>query len=167
MFPALTEIVICPPSPSSPLFSLIIRLLFVYFWPCCGCRCARVFSGCGEQGLLSVAVGGRLLALAPLVAEHRLQVLRLQQLHSWALGSWAVLWNVGLVVLQHGGSSQAKDQTGVPCIARWILNHQTTRETSVSLMVENAQLVYIRKCTFPLQLGKRLYPWPTCWRVLL
>ena len=36
MFPALTEIVICPPSPSSPLFSLIIRLLFVYFWLCAG-----------------------------------------------------------------------------------------------------------------------------------
>ena len=86
---------------------------------------------------------------------------------SWALGSWAVLWSVGLVVLQHVGSSWTKDQTGVPCIARWILNHRTTRETSVSLMVENVKLVFIRKCIFPLQLGKRLYPWPTCWRVLL
>ena len=57
---------------------------------------------------------------------------------SWALGSWAVLWSVGLGVLQHVGSSPTKDQTGVPCIASWILNHWTTRETSVSLVVKKA-----------------------------
>ena len=32
------------------------------------------------------------------------------------------------VVLQHIGSSQTRDCTGVPCIARWILNLWTTRE---------------------------------------
>ena len=35
---------------------------------------------------------------------------------------------MGLVALQHVGSSQTRDQTCVPCIGR-ILNHRTTRET--------------------------------------
>ena len=35
--------------------------------------CARAFSSCGEQGLLFVAVRGRLIAVASLVAEHGLQ----------------------------------------------------------------------------------------------
>ena len=35
-------------------------------------------------------------------------------------GTWA------LVALQPVGFSQTRDQTGVPCIARWLLNHWTT-----------------------------------------
>ena len=35
---------------------------------------------------------------------------------------------VGLVALQHVGSSRAGDWTCVPCIGSWILNHWTTRE---------------------------------------
>ena len=34
--------------------------------------CARAFSSCGEQGPLFVAVSGLLIAVASLVAEHRL-----------------------------------------------------------------------------------------------
>ena len=34
--------------------------------------CARVFSSCGKQGLLFVAVRGLLIAEKLLVAEHRL-----------------------------------------------------------------------------------------------
>ena len=34
--------------------------------------CMRAFSSCGEQGLLFVAVNGLLIAVASLVAEHRL-----------------------------------------------------------------------------------------------
>ena len=34
--------------------------------------CARAFSSCGEQGLLFVVMGGLLIAVAPLVAEHGL-----------------------------------------------------------------------------------------------
>ena len=33
-----------------------------------------------------------------------------------------------LVAWWHVGSSWTRDQTGVPCIARWTLNHWTTRE---------------------------------------
>ena len=34
--------------------------------------CARAFSSCGEWGLLFIAVRGLLIAVASLVAEHRL-----------------------------------------------------------------------------------------------
>ena len=34
------------------------------------CCCARAFSGCGEQGLLFIAVRGLLIAVASLVAGH-------------------------------------------------------------------------------------------------
>ena len=35
---------------------------------------------------------------------------------------------LGLIALGHVGSSRIRDQTCVPCIGRWILNHWTTRE---------------------------------------
>ena len=38
------------------------------------------------------------------------------------------MWHTGLVAQRHVESCQTRDQTGVPCIARWILNHWTTRE---------------------------------------
>ena len=34
--------------------------------------CSRAFSSCGEWGLLFIVVGGLLIAVASLVAEHRL-----------------------------------------------------------------------------------------------
>ena len=42
---------------------------------------------------------------------------------------WAQnLWLTGLVAPWQMGSSQTKDQTLIPCISRWILNHWATRE---------------------------------------
>ena len=39
---------------------------------------------------------------------------------------WAQeLWYTGLVILWHVWSSQTRDQTHIPCIHRWILNHWT------------------------------------------
>ena len=50
----------------------IFVCLFV-FWAASGLPCcAWAFSNCGEQGLLFVAVRGLLIAVASLVAEHRL-----------------------------------------------------------------------------------------------
>ena len=40
-----------------------------------------------------------------------------------------LLWRTGLVAPEHVKSFQTRDGTSVPCIARWILNPQTTRET--------------------------------------
>ena len=60
-------------------FSLVLFFLFkiyllcIYFWLHWVFVVAhRLFSSCGEQGLLFVAVHGLLIAVASLVAEHRL-----------------------------------------------------------------------------------------------
>ena len=38
------------------------------------------------------------------------------------------LWRTGLLAPQYAGSSQTRDQTSVPCIARCVLNHWTAKE---------------------------------------
>ena len=56
------------------IFLFLINLLFIYlFLAALGlCCCVQVFSSCGEWGLLFVVVHGLLIAVASLVAEHRL-----------------------------------------------------------------------------------------------
>ena len=50
-----------------------MTVIFFFFLAALGLHCcARAFSGCGEQGLLFVVVCGLLVAVASLVAEHRL-----------------------------------------------------------------------------------------------
>ena len=67
-----------------------------------------------------------------LVAEHRVWVSGLQQLRLPGAGAGAQqLQHTSLVAPQHVGSSRTRDRTGVPCIARWTLNHWT-RKTQVS-----------------------------------
>ena len=54
-----------------------------------------------------------------------------QLLLMWNTGSECKaeqLWSMGLVAPQHVGSSWTRGRTGGPYIARWILNHWTTRE---------------------------------------
>ena len=53
-------------TPSGPFVLFFLAAL------CLHC-CARAFSSCGKWGLLFVAVRGLLIAVASLVAEHRLQ----------------------------------------------------------------------------------------------
>ena len=60
--------------------------LFIYLWLSWVFVAAHgLFSSCGEWGLLLVAVRGLLIAVASLVAEHRLQACGLQYL--WLTGS--------------------------------------------------------------------------------
>ena len=45
--------------------------------------------------------------------------------------SWAwvqLMWSTDSASPRHVGSSRTRDRTCVPCIARWIFNHWTTRE---------------------------------------
>ena len=51
------------------LFFFFILFFLAVFGLCC---CTLVFSSCGEQGLLFIAVRGLLIAVASLVAEHGL-----------------------------------------------------------------------------------------------
>ena len=48
------------------------------------CFCARAFSSCGQRGPLFIAVHGPLIIAASLVAEQRLQTLRLSSCGSRA-----------------------------------------------------------------------------------
>ena len=51
---------------------------------------------------------------------------------AWAqVHGWEVVLT-GLVAPRHVESSRTRDQTRVPCIGRWILNHWTTREVPQS-----------------------------------
>ena len=75
------------------VISLIYLLLIYYFFlAVLGLRfCARAFSSCGKWGPLFIAVHGSLTIAASLVAEHRLQTLRLSSCGSraWLLrGMW-------------------------------------------------------------------------------
>ena len=49
------------------------------------------------------------------------------------------MWLMGSVVLQYVSSPWTRDRTGVPCIARQILNHWSTREAPV-VVVFNGDL---------------------------
>ena len=61
--------------------------------------------------------------------------------------TWAQqLWPMGLIALRHVGSSWARDRTCVPCIARWILNHWTTREAPI-IFFEATQFVLTAMAT--------------------
>ena len=94
-------------------FFFFLTYLFIYFWLC------WVF----------IAARRLLIAVASLVAEHRLQASRLQKL--WLAGSRAQapqLWLTILVAPQHVGSSLTRARTRVACIGRRILNHCATRE---------------------------------------
>ena len=55
-------------SCKNSLFFFKITFLVVLDLPCC----VQAFSRCGEQGLVFIAVYGLLVAVASLVAEHRL-----------------------------------------------------------------------------------------------
>ena len=57
-----------------------------------------------------------------------------------------------LVALWHVGSSQTRDQMQVPCIGRWIFNHQVTREATehifnIFLLSRVVLLASCVKCT--------------------
>ena len=81
----------------------LLWVWFVFFW----LHWVFVaFSSCGEWGLLLVEVLGLLVAVASLVAEHR-------------------LCGVAPCLVESSGT---RDQTSIPCIIRSIPNHFTTKE---------------------------------------
>ena len=64
---------------------LLHSFFLSFFLAVLGLRfCARTFSSCGKRGPLFIAVRGPLTIATSLVAEHRLQTLRLSSCGSWA-----------------------------------------------------------------------------------
>ena len=104
-----------PNSTSAALFVCII--CSYYEWAALGlCCCAWVFSSCSEPGSSLVAVCRLLIGGLFLLWSTGSRACRLQS-----------LWCAALVVLQHVRSFWTRDQTHVPCLGRWILNHWATR----------------------------------------
>ena len=88
-------------------------------------RIRAVFFGC--------AVAARGLSL---VAERGYSPAAASRLGSW--DAWAQqLRRTGLATAWHVKPSQARDQTRVPCIGRWILYHWTTREVQRGLCLRS------------------------------
>ena len=105
-------------------FKIHIFKLFIYLWLCCVFVATRGLSLVVESGGFSPVVGhGLLITVGFLVVGHRLWGVWVQQLHG--LSCPAAL----------DCSSQAKDQTPVPCIGRWIPNHWATKEVLNSLIL--------------------------------
>ena len=67
------------------LFFFFYKFIYLFIFAVLGLRfCARAFSSCGEQGPLFIAVHGPLTIETSVVAEHRLQTLRLSSCGSRA-----------------------------------------------------------------------------------
>ena len=115
-------------TPEQFFFFLQIYLFYLFLAALGLCCCALAFSGCGERGLLFLAVRGFLIVVASL-AEHGLRQL-------WHLGSVVVangLQSTGSLAVAHGLSCSAacgifRGSNRVPYTGRRILNHCDTRE---------------------------------------
>ena len=139
------------PQQFCPIKIIFFKIhLFIYlFMAALGlCCCTRAFSSCIDRGLLFVAVRRLLIAVASLVAEHRLQARGLQQL--WLAGSRAQaqqLWRTGLGTPRHVGSSRTRARTRVPCIGRQILNRHEGSPSPIKINFKNYQKVLMNQET--------------------
>ena len=115
-----------------PTFALFIDN-FIYLFGCAAYSLLhRLFSSCGKQGLLSsccvwASSGSGFLCCVQSTSS---RAWGLQQ--SQFPGS--ELWHMGLVVLQHVGSSQTRDQTRVSYTGRQILYHWAIKPQSLLLI---------------------------------
>ena len=111
---------------------VLLKNVFIYFWlSWVGLHCcSRAFFSCGKRGLLS-SCGVQASCRSGFC-----------WCRGWALGMRASVaaalrlrfWHRDLAASGHVGSSPTRDQTYVPCIGGWILNHWTTREAPESCL---------------------------------
>ena len=83
-----------------------------------------------------------------LVAGHGLLLLQITGFRPTSFSSCYIqaqkLWLMGLVGPMHGESTQTRDQTCVPSIDRWILNHWTTRKVlNILIYFKSVNLDYL------------------------
>ena len=116
---------------------------------------AWAFSICGEQGFLFAVLCGLLILVASLVAEHRPQIGRLQELQ-----------HVDSVVGAHGFTCSAacgifltRAGTHAPALTDgWVLIHCATREVPANSFFINIVCYHIRYLFFSLFLGYWISP---------
>ena len=109
-----------------PAFFFYIK--FTLFLTILGLHCCTVFCSCSELGLLfsrgSLCSTGFPLRWFLLLWNTGSRHMGFSSCSSWA----QQLWCLGLAAPWQVKSSQTRNQTCVPCIGRWILNHWTTVE---------------------------------------
>ena len=116
------------------VFNLFLIILFIYLCLCSVSIAVRLFSSCGERGLLfscselASHCGGFSCCWAQVLGSKWASVVAAPRLES--TGSTAVA--TGLVALQHVASFRIKEWTCVSCIGRRILYYWATREASVA-----------------------------------
>ena len=104
----------------SPSFFLIKNYVFIYFW------LLWVFIAACSLSLIAASGGYNLVAGASHCHGFSLQ--------TQAPGLSSLVAAHGFVAVWHDQDA-TRDETRVPCIAQWILNHWTTRETLTFFMV--------------------------------
>ena len=67
-------------------------------------------------------------------------------------------WHLGSAALRHVGSSRTGDCTSVPCIARWILKHWTTRKVHTLFLIPFHMAPFA--AGFHLQLAEAMWQFP-------
>ena len=96
-------------------YFLFIYLFLALLRLCC---CIGACFSCSKRGLLFAEVHGLLIAVA-------------SRCRAWPLRAWvSVVWHMGLVPLQHVGSSWTRDQTHVPRMAGGFLSTAPPRKPS-------------------------------------
>ena len=124
-----------------PFFKIYLSYLFIF-----GCVGSSLLHG---LSLVATSGGYSLLRCAGfslrwlLVAEHRLWCAGFSSCGTQAQQLWLAdsraqaqqLQRTGLVAPRHVGSSRTRARTRVPCIGRRILNHCTTREAPMFILI--------------------------------
>ena len=107
------------------LFLFIKTSAFSLFMAALGLRCSpRAFSTCGHQGLpSSCSAWGFHCSGFSCRRAQALGRAGFSSCDSWVLERGLTSWYMGLVALQHVGSSWTRDGTRDPCTGRRILNH--------------------------------------------
>ena len=101
-------------------------------------------------------------------AAHHFLLVGVSWGHSWlqcvGFSLWwcLLLWSIVSIALRPVGPSWTRDQTGVPCIAKLILNHWATKEALFGVLI--SVVVYIHSCSFHLFLLGFLL---VLWRLIL
>ena len=121
------------------LFQVFLNFMFIdLLLAALGLHCyIWTFSSCGQWRLLFTAVRRLLLIVTvSLVAEHRPQACRFQQMLTWA----QQLWHIGLSCST--ACEIFLDQGLHPCFLQ-ILNHWTTREVLLCWFFISAAIIFI------------------------
>ena len=145
------------PSQTLPQLFLLLSFCFWLLWvfvAVCGLSLVMTSEGYSRCTVLFFEV-------APLVAERRLQGLQASVVvaHGLSCSLWALALRLSSCDIQAqlpqsmwDLSSQTRVGTCVPCIGRWILNHQVTREVSLFLFLKSIFAYHTLQLTFWKQL---------------